>query len=154
AAELLMSRLHESTIPQELRTALAIVALQLVDQPDSESRAWTELIAGARGKRLLKPEWSNPLIDAAGRMEPPIASQVLTAELSHEPDPNLMSALVAVADTLKPEEAAMVLTSTLERASYAGVYWRLAKDLASVAKRMEPAEAAKVCGRAAKILLD
>jgi tRNA A-37 threonylcarbamoyl transferase component Bud32 len=158
AIRLLAGRLHESAIPQEQRADVALVALQLADRPGPDTREWTEMIGQSMGDHLLRPDWNNLLANAAHRMEPHVACQVLTSALEHEGDESLAIALVAVADSIEPAEAAKFLSDAFEYVKdkdklrpRRGMWVQLrpqatlVSSLVLVASRLDSAEAAKVC---------
>ena len=93
---------------------MALVALQLADRPSPDTGEWTEMIGRAMGNHLLRPDWNNLLADAADRMEPHVACQVLTAALRNEEDEPLAIGLVAVTDAMAPAEAAKILSDAFE----------------------------------------
>ena len=116
AVRLLAGHLHESAIPHEQKAGVALVALQLADRPSPDTREWTAVISRAMGNHLLRPGWNYLLADAADRMEPHVACQILTdaLRLRHEEDEPLAAGLAAVADTMEPAEAAKILSDAFE----------------------------------------
>jgi len=165
AIRLLADRCHESAIPQEQKADVALVALQLTGGSSPDTRQWIEVIGGSIGNHILRPGWNNLLADAAYRMEPHVACQVLTVALSHEQDYPLASGLVAVANAMEPAEAARILSDAFEHATDTNTPGLpsgmmgggmmggtndtvgrqvLAQGIAAVAKRVEPAEAVRL----------
>ena len=91
ALELLAGRFHEPAIPQEQKADVALVALQLADPAAPIRMSGPRRSAERSGSDVLRPDWNKLLADAANRMEPHVACQVLTVPLRSAPGERTLS---------------------------------------------------------------
>jgi hypothetical protein len=148
------------------QAAVALIALELKDQHDSAAEHCAEIAAEAIAADLSESEQSglsDYLRDAINRLEPDSLARVLTGCLMRLPADGaverrahslIWSWRYWIAERVEPTQGAKVLLGYLERVSDAYSCADLARVLTSVTQRMEPAEAARVCGRAAEVLVD
>ena len=124
ASRLLSERFHDPGRPLWSKAELGFVALELEDMRGSASEEYAGIIV-----------------------------QALTGD---HPE-NLMTSwrnhLVDAATRLDPNVAARLLTAAMEPEAYAYDLFKLARALATVAERLKPAEAERICGEAAHTLV-
>jgi hypothetical protein len=147
---------------------LAAVAARL-EQKDARELAAT--LQRAISKDAQGDHWRYPLMPlarglaaAAARLEPeeatavcaPVVATLAQAMTNEATDAStrdsLAEILAELAEHQEPEQAAAVLARALSKVKSPWELWCVAKSLAAVAKRLEPKEAAAVCGPAASTL--
>ena len=157
---------HKANNPHAVSLALAVAQLGS-DSSALISVATETLLARQRQKiddvaRLHLAESLGALVE---RMEPTEATKVFLAALEKElrDEPNyqthseLVQSIRVLAERTKPTACATLLLLALEKEKdykyHHDLRQQLAEDLAAVAVNLEPTETAKVCTRAAEILL-
>ncbi len=125
ASSILSERLHEQGRPLWSKAEVGFVALELEDTPGPASE-----------------EYAGIILQALGGDHP---ENLMTSWRHH---------LVDAATRLDPSIAARLLVAAMEPKTQAYDRFKLAVALATVANRLEPAEAARICGQAVQILLN
>jgi tRNA A-37 threonylcarbamoyl transferase component Bud32 len=123
AARLLSERLRDPGRPLWSRATVGVVALELKDQPEPALEQHAGII-----------------IQALARDQP---EDIVTPWRNH---------LVEASNRLEPGIAARLLIAMLERETNVDDRYRVASAVTTVASRLEPAEAARLCGKPANIL--
>ncbi len=138
------------------RAEVAVAALEVVEPGSPIQRASTEVIrqAWAAANPGLRDRWRQFFLTRADRLIPGDAVEFLTQMLSQEKDDSargqLASALAAVAERQDPAEAIGWLTQAWTKEKDARVW--LSETLATVAVRLEAANARRMCPDLARLL--
>ena len=123
ASRLLTERLGDSVYPLRSKAEMAFVAMELEDRVGPASE------------------------ECAG-----IIVQALAEDLPEDSRMSWRNHLIDASARLEPVTAAGLVVAAMEREKEATACSQLALALANVAPRLDPAEAARFCGRAARIL--
>ncbi len=157
ASRLLSERLRDQDRPLWSKAELALLALELEDQPGAAPDDYAGIVVQALGAdrpENLRTAWRNHLIDGSTRLEPRIAARLLAATMDRETSAEgryqMASALTTVANGLERPEAELIcggaaqcLANALAQEENSGRH-PLATALAELSAWLEPRQAGEM----------